>query len=86
MTVVFVSMLAPDSDYVEVLNASLTVSGTSTSFGYALSNDNFNEPTEMFQLVLSPGPTGAVDIPVNVATISIIDDDGKLHAITIDWR
>ena len=67
-------------DYVNVVNQTIIISSTSTSFGYQLLSDDIVEGlSETFQLVLSPGAGGpvAVSNTDNVATISIADNSGK---------
>ena len=80
------SSTAPDSDFAGIANSMLTVSSTSTTFAYALMDDDLKEETEMFQFVLSPGSgSDAVSVPepTDVATISITDDDCKFLLIAI---
>ena len=68
-------------DYVSVVNQTLTINATTSSFGYQLlDDDEVENVTETFQLVLSTGAGASVNVSAvgSIATISITDDDGKL--------
>ena len=68
-------------DFVNIVNEAVTIGTTTFSFGYQLLDDNVVETTTMktFQLVLSPGADGPVNISAacNTATIIITDNDGE---------
>ena len=79
----FLAGVVPGStggDYVNVINQAVTIGNTTFSFVYQLLDDDVVEPSmmETFQLVLSPGASGPVNIPTTgrTATITITDDDG----------
>ena len=73
---------SPNGDYVNVFNEAVTLTTTSTPFGYQLIDDSILEGTETFQFSLTANAAGGpvtVSPPGSggVATVSIIEDDRK---------
>ena len=64
----------------------LTIDNNLQLFGYTLRDDDVAEPTETFQLVLSPGAGSAVGVQLFIATIFITDSDGELFSKLLQTR
>lgn len=66
-------LISADVDFVRVSNDTVAVGSSPFFYSYNLLDDIFDEPVEMFNLVLSAGPDASIAPGSGTATITIND-------------